>query len=163
DRFQSGINWAAMLTPGSHRVSIGQIGGGSVLVNESGVSDIAGSIGSMDPSDFPFAGTATSAFGGVFALALDLGDFTSFIELLKTQGNVQVLSSPRVATLNNQKAVIKVGTDEFFVTDITSTATTSAVGTNFFPTIELTPFFSGIALDVTPQISEDSRVTLHIH
>jgi MSHA biogenesis protein MshL len=76
---------------------------------------------------------------------------------------VQVLSSPRVATLNNQKAIIKVGTDEFFVTDITSTATTSAVGTNFFPTIELTPFFSGIALDVTPQISEDNRVTLHIH
>jgi len=163
DRFQSGINWAAMLTPGSHRVTGGQLGGGSVLVNESGVSDIAGPIPGMDPSNFPFAGTATSAFGGVFALALDLGDFTAFIELLKTQGNVQVLSSPRVATLNNQKAIIKVGTDEFFVTDITSTATTSAVGTNFFPTIELTPFFSGIALDVTPQISEDNRVTLHIH
>jgi MSHA biogenesis protein MshL len=68
-----------------------------------------------------------------------------------------------VSTLNNQKAVIKVGQDEFFVTDITSTATTSAVGTNFFPTIELTPFFSGIALDVTPQISEEGLVTLHIH
>jgi MSHA biogenesis protein MshL len=99
----------------------------------------------------------------VFALALDLGDFAAFIELLQTQGNVQVLSSPRVSTLNNQKAVIKVGQDEFFVTDITSTATTSAVGTNFFPTIELTPFFSGIALDVTPQISEEGLVTLHIH
>ncbi|MBI2970399.1 MAG: pilus (MSHA type) biogenesis protein MshL [Gammaproteobacteria bacterium] len=164
DDFQTGINWSSLLKPGNNAITASTVGGGSVLVNESGTSDIAGSIGTLNPADPNFIdGAVTSAFGGVFTLALDLTDFTAFIELLKTQGNVQVLSSPRVATLNNQKAVIKVGTDEFFVTDITSTATTSAVGTNFFPTIELTPFFSGIALDVTPQISEDGRVTLHIH
>src|SRR5690606_6995317 len=56
--------------------------------------------------------------GGVFSAALRLNDFSAFIELLGTQGTVQVLSSPRSATTNNQKAVIKVGTDEFFVTDI---------------------------------------------
>jgi MSHA biogenesis protein MshL len=155
DRFQTGINWAAMLEPGDNTITAAQVGGGTVLLNESGVSELAGTTTS--------AAQAVSRFGGVFALALDLGDFAAFIELLQTQGNVQVLSSPRVSTLNNQKAVIKVGQDEFFVTDITSTATTSAVGTNFFPTIELTPFFSGIALDVTPQISEDGLVTLHIH
>lgn len=163
DGFQSGINWSMLLKPGDDQVRVSHIGGGSVLVNESGVSDIAGSSGTLDVSEFPFAGAGTSAFGGVFTLALALGDFTAFIELLETQGNVQVLSSPRVATLNNQKAVIKVGQDEFFVTDITSTASTSTVGTNFFPTIELTPFFSGIALDVTPQISGEGLVTLHIH
>jgi MSHA biogenesis protein MshL len=155
DRFQTGINWAAMLEPGDNTITAAQVGGGTVLLNESGVSELAGTTTS--------AAQAVSRFGGVFALALDLGDFAAFIELLQTQGNVQVLSSPRVSTLNNQKAVIKVGQDEFFVTDITSTATTSAVGTNFFPTIELTPFFSGIALDVTPQISEEGLVTLHIH
>lgn len=162
DKFQTGINWAAMLTPGDNRVTAGQIGGGSVLVNEGGVSDIAGLSGTLDPSNFPFAGTLTSAFGGVFALALDLGDFTSFIELLKTQGNVQVLSSPRVATINNQKAVIKVGTDEFFVTDVTNT-TVTGTATTISPSVTLTPFFSGIALDVTPQISENGMVTLHVH
>jgi MSHA biogenesis protein MshL len=158
DRFQTGINWTAMLEPGDNKVTAAQVGGGAVLLNESGVSELAGTT-----TPIADATSAASRFGGVFALALDLGDFASFIELLSTQGNVQVLSSPRVATLNNQKAIIKVGQDEFFVTDITSTATTSAVGTNFFPTIELTPFFSGIALDVTPQISEDGLVTLHIH
>jgi MSHA biogenesis protein MshL len=29
--------------------------------------------------------------------------------------------------------------------------------------VELTPFFSGVALDVTPQIGEDGSVLLHIH
>jgi MSHA biogenesis protein MshL len=29
--------------------------------------------------------------------------------------------------------------------------------------VELTPFFSGVALDVTPQISDDGTVLMHIH
>src|SRR3546814_17413935 len=89
-------------------------------------------------------------------------DFNAFIELLKTQGDVQVLSSPRVSTLNNQKAVIKVGNDEYFITDLESTNTSTAAGTTVTPDATLTPFFSGIALDVTPQVSTD-EVVLHIH
>jgi MSHA biogenesis protein MshL len=58
--------------------------------------------------------------------------------------------------------VIKAGSDEFFVTDISSdtvTGTASATSRD----ITLTPFFSGIALDVTPQISADGEIILHIH
>jgi MSHA biogenesis protein MshL len=55
-----------------------------------------------------------------------------------------------------------VGTDEFFVTDVSST-TTTGTATTTTPDITLTPFFSGIALDVTPQIDGRGRVTLHIH
>ena len=44
-----------------------------------------------------------------FQLAYDASDFDGVIRLLETQGNVQVISSPRVTTLNNQKAVFKVG------------------------------------------------------
>ena len=64
--------------------------------------------------------------------------------------------------MNNQKAIIKVGTDEFFVTDV-STTTITSTATQSTPNIELTPFFSGIALDVTPQISEGGTIMLHIH
>lgn len=161
--FQSGINWSALLKPGNNAITASQIGGGSVLVNESGTSDIAGTQTSLNPDNPDLLdGALSSAFGGVFTLALDLGDFTSFIELLETQGNVQVLSSPRVSTMNNQKAVIKVGTDEFFVTDVTTT-TVTGTSTTVTPSVTLTPFFSGIALDVTPQISEGGQVTLHVH
>ena len=91
-----------------------------------------------------------------------LSFYFTFFELLSTQGNLQVLSSPRVSTVNNQKAVIKVGSDEFFVTEISST-TVTGTSTATTPQITLTPFFSGIALDVTPQISESGDVILHIH
>lgn len=162
DGFRSGINWSALGEPGRGKTIIGgQTGGGSLFDN--GVSEISGNTGNLDPSALSqIAGTAVSAFGGVFSLALNLNDFTAFIELLETQGNVQVLSSPRVSTVNNQKAVIKVGTDEFFVTEISSTTVTGTTTTST-PSVTLTPFFSGIALDVIPQIDEDNNVILHIH
>ncbi len=100
--------------------------------------------------------------GGAFTMAFNVGDFAAFIELLELHGDTRVLSSPRVSTLNNQKAVIKAGTDEFFVTNVASNTVTGASSTTSRD-VELTPFFSGIALDVTPQISEMGEVTLHIH
>lgn len=100
---------------------------------------------------------------GAFSLAVNATDFTGVLRLLKAQGDVQVLSSPRIATINNQKAVIKVGTDEFFVTRVSSSNTSTAVATESMPEVTLTPFFSGIALDVTPQVGEDSGVILHVH
>ena len=125
------------------------------------------SIGNLGRSQFTLGQTAESLVngdntGGVFSATLSRYDFAGLIELLGTQGNVQVLSSPRVSTMNNQKAVIKVGTDEFYVTEIENTTTTGTSTTNT-PKVELTPFFSGIALDVTPQISENNDIILHIH
>ena len=163
DGFQSGINWSALRywNGGNNGLLLGQTGGGTLL--NSGQSEIAGNTGVLNPDARQFIeGTAASAFGGMFAATLATKDFTAFIELLKSQGNVQVLSSPRVSTLNNQKAVIKVGSDEYFVTGVSSTSTSTAAGTSVVPDIQLTPFFSGIALDVTPQINE-SEVVLHIH
>jgi MSHA biogenesis protein MshL len=155
DSFQAGINWSAL--QGSS--VIGQVGGGTIF-NGSWVSEIAGNTGNL-AGVLP-SGTNTSAFGGVFTVATAATDFSAFVEMLKTQGDVHVLSSPRVSTVNNQKAVIKVGGDEFFITGITSTESSVSGGQ---PTteVELTPFFSGIALDVTPQIDKDGNIILHIH
>jgi MSHA biogenesis protein MshL len=74
-----------------------------------------------------------------------------------------VLSSPRIATLNNQKAVLKVGTDELFVTNVTSSTTTTTTGSVSSPSVTLQPYFSGISLDVTPQIDQDGNIILHVH
>ncbi|GGY80907.1 pilus (MSHA type) biogenesis protein MshL [Marinobacter zhanjiangensis] len=107
----------------------------------------------------------SGGIGGVFSAAVSAGDFSGLIQLLGEQGNVQTLSSPRIATVNNQKAVIKVGTDEFFVTDIDFDEDNNSLNPSdsTSTSIELTPFFSGISLDVTPQIAEDGSVTLHVH
>lgn len=163
--FQSGINWAALGNVGQNKTLLfGQTGGGTLLNgNPSSIATGKGSTGDLNPQAFQqIVGTATSAFGGAFSLAANLHDFNAFIELLKTQGTVHVLSSPRVATVNNQQAIIKVGTDEFFVTNVSSTTVTGTTTTTT-PNITLTPFFSGIALDVTPEIDAHGDVTLHIH
>lgn len=105
----------------------------------------------------------TAENGDLFSSVVMVNDLFKLLSFLETQGSVQVLSSPRVSTVNNQKAIIRVGTDEFFVTGVKSNTTASAATTTTSPEIELTSFFSGISLDVTPQISSDGAVVLHVH
>jgi MSHA biogenesis protein MshL len=129
-------------------------------------SNVLGHIESTDV-DFTTSGNIvgnaiSASIGGVTGITFKNADFTNVIKLLSTQGNVQVLSSPRITATNNQKAVIKVGGDEYFVTDISNTTTTGTATTST-PDVELTPFFSGIALDVTPQINANGEVILHVH
>jgi len=60
--------------------------------------------------------------------------------------------------------VLKVGTDEFFVTNVTTNQTTTTGGAiQNSPSITVQPFFSGVALDVTPQIDDANQIILHIH
>ncbi|WP_323877864.1 pilus (MSHA type) biogenesis protein MshL [Aeromonas hydrophila] len=121
--------------------------------------------GSATPSQLPTTPNQIfSALGGGAGFKISDGNFNVAVNLLKTQGDVNTLSSPRVTATNNQKAVIKVGTDEYFVTNASTTITTNSSGvSDKTPNVELTPFFSGIALDVTPQIDEEGKVLLHIH
>jgi MSHA biogenesis protein MshL len=162
DGFQAGINWAGLVTKGNDAMVPAQTGGGSVF--DEGRSLLTNSEGNLSPLNLSQVENAlTSGFGGVFSLVYYSNDFNAFIELLKSQGDVQVLSSPRVSTVNNQKAVIKVGNDEYFITDIQSNNQTGNTSDLTTVDIQLTPFFSGIALDVTPQIADNHEVTLHIH
>jgi MSHA biogenesis protein MshL len=163
DGFQAGVNWAAVQQQADGDViSGGNLSGGGQLGNQVPlVGSPAGNDVTIAPGN-PITGFGSQTIGAAFALALDIGDFNAFVELLETQGDTRVLSSPRVATLNNQKAVIKAGTDEFFVTEVRSNTVTGTASTTSRD-VTLTPFFSGIALDVTPQISAGGEVTLHIH
>ncbi len=144
DGFQTGINWSFL--QGQKGISLG---------------GFATTAGGVNIPNIPLEGP--DGIGGVFGATFDFGNFEGVVQLLETQGDVRVLSSPRISTLNNQKAVIKVGTDEFFVTDV-STTTTSLAGGTTAPDLDitLTPFFSGISLDVTPQIDENDQITLHV-
>jgi MSHA biogenesis protein MshL len=161
DGFQNGIDWSVL----RNRFSIGQSSGytGNALVaNGNGVPTLpSGTTSAVDVMGVPISGT------GAMGLAFASGGFQSILGFLETHGDVQILSSPRVATLNNQKAVLKVGTDDYFVTNVSggtiTNGTTSNTGSTTLPTVTLTPFFSGIALDVTPQIDEAGMVTLHVH
>ncbi len=156
DGFQSGINWTALFEPGDNKtITLGQ-------TSDGGTSDgvVSGVLGATIAAGSPFAGAA-----GIFSLALKLNDFNAFIDLLKQQGDVHVLSSPRISTVNNQKALIKVGSDEYFVSDIiyTPAEVKDGVRTEARTTPKFLPFFSGIALEVIPQINENDEIILYIH
>jgi MSHA biogenesis protein MshL len=170
--FEAGINWAAF-RDGSTRAAGGVARPGTSIGNTGSLSTPTALLpdGSIDSASAFTAtlGAAASlasgitAPGAVFGLALQTSDFAALLTFLETQGSVNVLSSPRVATINNQKAVLKVGQDNFFVTNISTTSTTSGSGTVTSPTITVQPFFSGIALDVTPQIDDHNNIILHVH
>jgi MSHA biogenesis protein MshL len=144
--YEQGVDWSGLSA--SWDGGKGITGGGSLM-------------------DSPIASTPNQIFralGGGAGFTISDGNFNVAVSLLKTQGDVNTLSSPRVTATNNQKAVIKVGTDEYFVTNASTTTTTSGNSAPIVtPNVELTPFFSGIALDVTPQIDEQGKVLLHIH
>jgi MSHA biogenesis protein MshL len=174
DGAQTGINWAGF-RDGNTRFGAGVISPGTALQRDGaiGTATARGPDGSLLPNSVFAGGSAggvasglalgAGALGGVFGLALQTQNFAALLTFLETQGNINVLSSPRVATINNQKAVLKVGTDDFFVTNVSTTSSTSGTNTTVTPTITVAPFFSGIALDVTPQIDDSNNIILHIH
>jgi MSHA biogenesis protein MshL len=169
DSFQSGINWASFASfRGSHpnRVSGGMISPGANLAplpyDGGQPALIANGQGLSASTGFSLSNAATAA-GSLFGFAFQTNNFAALITFLESQGTVHVLSSPRVAAMNNQKAVLKIGTDEFFVTGVTNTINSTDNGTIVTPSVTVQPFFSGVLLDVTPQIDDKGNILLHVH
>ena len=171
DNFQTGINWASFASIKSghtNRISTGFIQPGGTLAplpfNGGQPPNMTNGNGLTASSGFGLSSAATAA-GSMFGLAFQTANFAAMITFLESQGAVHVLSSPRIATMNNQKAVLKIGTDEFFVTGVSTTVTSTGTtgGTTSSPNVTLQPFFSGVVLDVTPQIDEQGNIILHVH
>ena len=136
ENHQDGVNWESIVREGINKAPL-----------------LTGIGGVMDPT----------AFTSIFTVGAHSGDFRAFVELMETQGKTNVLSSPRISTLNNQTAIIKVGQDEYFATGFNG-GTPGATGVApTSPTVLIDVFFSGISLDVTPQIDDNEDITLHIH
>ncbi len=169
DSFQSGINWATFASfRGSHanRVSGGMISPGANLAPlpyDGSQPPVIGNGQGLSASTGFSLSQAAEAAGSLFGFAFQTNNFAALITFLESQGTVHVLSSPRVAAMNNQKAVLKIGTDEFFVTGVTSNINSTATGNTITPSVTLQPFFSGVVLDVTPQIDDKGNILLHVH
>ncbi|WP_305813296.1 pilus (MSHA type) biogenesis protein MshL [Photobacterium leiognathi] len=142
DSYQQGINWNNLTA---------SIGGTGITMGTAAIAET-----------LPGGNAISDLLGGQTNITISDGNFNAVMSFLSTQGDLNVLSSPRVTAANNQKAVIKVGGDEYFVTDVSS-SNVSGDNNNVAPDVSLTPFFSGISLDVTPQIDDQGGVLLHVH
>jgi len=160
DGYQQGVRWDRIASGLTGSVNFGFSGG--ALASNFAANTAAGINPAINAVN-AIGNTISTDIGGVSTLRISRGDFDGVINMLQTQGDVQMLSNPRVTVTNNQKAVIKVGQDEYFVTDVSTSEDQSATQTENENDIELTPFFSGIALDVTPQIDKSGSVILHVH
>lgn len=153
DGYQQGINWSNLSASiGSGGVSLGRPYAGGTTLPGTGVTI----------PTLPGLDTIGNLLGGQTNVTISDGNFDAVLSFMSTQGDLNVLSSPRITAANNQKSVIKVGTDQYFVTELSSNVG-NGDNSNAVPEVELTPFFSGISLDVTPQIDDKGNVFLHVH
>lgn len=108
------------------------------------------------------APTLGLVYDKVFPRSFLVKDVSALINALQEEGNVRVVSQPRIRTLNNQPAVVKSGTERtFFAT--TTTVVPQAVGAPLVTTTNTpTTVTEGIVLGVTPQIGDDGRITLDV-
>ena len=105
---------------------------------------------------FPIS-SAISTFGQLTVGTLAENDYTATIKILKTIGETKLLSSPRIAAVNNEEASILIGTREAYITD------TVTQGQSTTTTAESVTFLDvGVQLNVTPVINEDGFVTMKI-
>jgi type II secretory pathway component GspD/PulD (secretin) len=101
------------------------------------------------------------ATSGGFTLALKVGDFTALLNAFATQGKVNVLSSPRVTAMNNEPAIMRIGTQDVFFT--TTTQVSPETGQILQTTVTPQSITEGVVLSVTSQISADGIINMSIN
>ncbi len=134
--FRFGINWAAVAQAGA---LAGATSSGKIFTQ---------ALAPASTTDFQIGVTST--------------DFDALINILSSQGEVNVLSSPRLATLNNQTAVLRSATDDVFFVTETERVPGAQGGFNSFTTVTPRTVTVGVVLSITPQISSDGSVILHV-
>jgi general secretion pathway protein D len=144
DKYQAGIDWSV--------VSETAIVGGNTVLTKGGIQDVIG--GSLGSSPFFQLATSGTINGNPLNITL---------KALETFGDVKVLSSPKVMTLNNQTAILKVVDNEVYFNidvNVVPGSVTSNALTTVDTTVNTVPV--GIVMAVTPFIDEGDAVTLNI-
>ncbi len=119
---------------------------------------------------FPFSETLFNASKGVRASTegtstLSLGtlsatSFKAILHFLISDTQTKILSRPRLLTLNNEAASIKLVTDTAIANQTQTTSSSSGIGTSTTNTAERSEI--GISLRMTPQINADQTVGLFV-
>jgi len=143
---QIGVDWNGLLSAGAASGSTG--------------TDIRGTFATGMTSNT----NLDAATEGLAKLVVQNARITATLSALAREGRLQVLSSPRISTLNNQKAILRVVREEAFFLQNSQTTGSGGIG-GFSTTINITPMVVpvGIVLDILPQIADDNTVTLAVN
>lgn len=125
-------------------------GGGDVVTSVFGKDKVA-------------AAQNLSPHNKVFEIAGSSDDFDALLDALETQGSLKVVSAPTVATLNNQKAIVKVAREQSFFNQRIDYQTLPDGAAEPIFSVEPQRITIGLILDVTPQIAANADVMMHVH
>jgi MSHA biogenesis protein MshL len=146
--YQLGVNWSTILNPTSHFSGL--------LSGAHGVSSP-----SLNLSTGAVLNQNLNPSLGHVQYAISNGKVGMVVDALSRQGQLRVLSSPHISTLNNQKAVIRVVREEVFFTQSSSVSQSLSTVTTQNVENQIVPI--GVVLDIIPQISYDGEITLSIN
>jgi len=119
--------------------------------------------GSSDAISSRIGGVKTKGFEKPnYLLGYDF-KMKGLIDFLKTQGDVNIVSNPKVMTLNNQPAIINVGTEVNYRYQTESTTDLSSDSGNTAISYENDSTFVGVTLDITPQVTKNDYIILKIN
>ncbi len=130
-----------------------------------GTSQTGGISSPLSTSPFPSSPGASLQVGVLHSLTPSVSyqwSTNALISFLKTQGEVKAISRPQLLTLNNQPALVSVGTNDFYITYEQATTSAQAGLATSTVTSKLNPIFIGVTLNITPQISASGEIILKI-
>lgn len=99
---------------------------------------------------------------GFFQFVMDRGDMDALLDALSVQGDVNVISSPKISTLNNQTAIINVGSQQPYFNEVITYITSTTGVVTPVASVDTKNAAIGVVLNVTPQISQDGFITMNI-
>jgi MSHA biogenesis protein MshL len=141
---QIGVDWNSLLTPGAASGGTG--------------TDIASSFATGITNN-----ANVGASQGLFKLVAQNARITATLSALAREGRLQVLSSPRISTMNNQKAILRVVREEAYFLESTQNTPNGSSGPIVTTTVTPLVVPVGIVLDIQPQVAEDGTITLAVN
>ena len=156
DTYQAGIDWGRLPITAGLAIASGSL---------PGVGTAASIVGQTQAFVLEYASDRTFTTNGVDVdrtqPVAPSGDLTVAAQLLQTFGDIKVLSSPKVMTLNNQTAVLKVVSNRvYFQIETNSTTTEFGIQQDTNSTPQTAP--EGFVMTVTPQVDAQDSVTLNV-
>ncbi len=119
-------------------------------------ASLSGSLDGLDDSSTSTLTSPTKLFKYNFSI-------DGLISFLQTQGEVNIISNPKILTLNNQPATINVGEEKNYKYTIGETSTTTNGIIKTTPQYTVGSTFVGVTLDIVPEITKDNFIILKIN
>jgi MSHA type pilus biogenesis protein MshL len=130
---------------------------------EMGTGGVLGQVWPWNPPDElkPNANyPATFPDSFVYRVSVAALPFNVMLNALNEQGDATVLSNPKMTVLNGQPAVLSVGTDIKYISEVEADVDTDTNNTTY--TVTTDSIVQGIAFGVMASIIDDDSVILHL-